>query len=57
MNKCKDCIWHDDCTCVVCEDENMVVCYLQHKHKSKNDNCERFAPIEEKKLKGDHTDE
>lgn len=37
--RCKDCRWHDDCICVVCEEGNTVVCMKQHKHVPKNHYC------------------
>lgn len=39
---CQYCRWHENCICVVCEDETMVVCSLQHKHVSKSDCCDKF---------------
>ena len=37
--RCKDCKWHDDCICVVCEDGDTVVCGKDHKHVTKNHYC------------------
>lgn len=45
MKNCINCIWHYACICVVCEEDNMVVCELQHKHVFKTDSCDRFAEI------------
>ena len=39
--RCKNCKWHDDCICVVCEEGNTVVCMIKHKHMQKNDSCDR----------------
>lgn len=38
---CKDCKWHDDCICVVCEDGDSVVCLLFKKHVNKGYHCAR----------------
>ena len=43
--KCENCVWHYDCTCVVCEDGFTVICSVHNKHVSKKDTCERFAEI------------
>jgi len=39
--RCKDCIHHDDCICVVCEDGEMVVCGKEHRHVPKDHYCSR----------------
>ena len=37
--RCKDCKHHDDCICVVCEEENTVVCKKMSMHFPKEHFC------------------
>ena len=37
--RCKDCMHHDDCICVVCEEENTVVCKKMSRHFPKEHFC------------------
>ena len=37
--RCKDCVHHDDCICVVCEEENTVVCMKMSMHFPKDHFC------------------
>lgn len=36
---CKDCLYGDDCICIVCESGNTVVCKKLHKHVKKDEFC------------------
>lgn len=37
--RCKDCYHNDQCICVCCEDGEMVLCGLHHKHMDANGFC------------------
>lgn len=43
---CQNCIHHDDCICVVCEEGATVVCMRQGKHVSRWGTCKHFKPME-----------
>lgn len=42
---CDNCVHHDDCICVVCEEGNTVVCNILGKHVNKNHTCKYAKPI------------
>ena len=37
--RCKDCYLGENCTCVCCEDGEMVLCRLHHKHMDADAFC------------------
>lgn len=37
--RCKDCVHHDDCICVVCEEGETVVCKRESRHVRKDFSC------------------
>ena len=44
---CENCVHHDDCICVVCEEGNTVVCDILQKHVSRKHSCKYFNKMEE----------
>ena len=37
--RCRDCVHHDDCICVVCEEGETVVCKRESRHVRKDFSC------------------
>jgi hypothetical protein len=39
VTRCRDCYHNERCICVCCEDGEMVLCGLRHKHMDENGFC------------------
>lgn len=46
--RCKNCIHHEDCCCVICEEGNLVVCEIFHCHVNKDSFCSNGSKMDVK---------
>jgi len=51
--KCENCLFHEECICVYCEDGLTVVCLTKRKHVNRTDSCDHFILYKEDETDAD----